>query len=231
MAMASILFIGKRDDFFCDRAVEFMRLHFPETTFVLARRGEPRPQIFDTWQGDYILSYLSPFIVPGSLLARAKQAAINFHPGPPEYPGTGCTNFALYHEVKDYGVTCHHMLEKVDTGAVVGVRRFPVLPADTVYAVTQRCYAALLDLFYEVMGGLAAGHPLPVLSDKWTRKPFTRSELDALCEITPDMPEDEMSRRVRAVTFPNAPGAFVDLYGHRFVYSGPVPPRKEGLRP
>lgn len=217
--------------FFCDRAVEYMRLHFPETTFVLARRGDPRPAVFDTWQGDYIVSYLSPYIVPGHLLARAKQASINFHPGPPEYPGSGCTNFALYHEVEEYGVTCHHMLEKVDTGAIVGVRRFPVLPIDTVYAVTQRCYAALLDLFYEVMDRLAVGQPLPEQPDKWTRKPFKRSELDLLCEITLEMPADEVKRRIRAVTFPNAPGAYVDLHGHRFTYAGPVSPRKEAMRP
>ena len=51
------------------------------------------------WKSDYILSYRSLFILPKELIENAKYAAINFHPAPPEYTGSGCINFALYEEV------------------------------------------------------------------------------------------------------------------------------------
>ena len=90
----SLLFIGKRDDTHCAKAVQRARAIFGETEVRLGRRGDGWPRDVDTWTGDFIISYLSPFILPKALLERAGRAAINFHPGPPEYPGIGCTNFA-----------------------------------------------------------------------------------------------------------------------------------------
>jgi methionyl-tRNA formyltransferase len=204
----SILFIGKNGDFYCERAVDFIKLHFPENTIILGRRLQPISEEVQTWTGDIIVSYLSPWILSESVLKNAKQARINFHPGPPDYPGIGCTNFALYHGEQTYGVTCHHMEKSVDTGDIIAVRRFPVLSDETVFSLTQRCYAEILVLFYEIMGKISQGPGLPTARESWTRQPFRRSQLDALCRLTHDMSKEEIQRRTRAVTYPNAPGAY-----------------------
>jgi hypothetical protein len=81
----SILFIGKKNDFFCECAMEFVKLHFSEHEILLGKKGEPFPEEAGWWRGDYIVSYLSPWIIPEHLLKRASKASINFHPGPPEY--------------------------------------------------------------------------------------------------------------------------------------------------
>jgi len=52
---------------------------------------------------DFIISYISAWILPKKFLNKTKYFNINFHPGAPEYPGIGCFNFALYDEVKRYG--------------------------------------------------------------------------------------------------------------------------------
>src|SRR5216684_8833236 len=124
--LMSVLFVGKRNHTFCAEAAKLLLEHDPHAGVVMGLRGEPAPAEFETWEGDYIVSYLSPWIVPEPLLNRARRAAINFHPGPPEYPGIGCTNFALYNNETSYGVTCHHMVPKVDTGAIISVKRFAV---------------------------------------------------------------------------------------------------------
>ncbi|MFQ5346245.1 MAG: formyltransferase family protein [Rhodothalassiaceae bacterium] len=214
----SILFIGKKGDFYCERAAEFVTTHFPEHEIVLGSRGDRFPEKVNSWRGDYIISYLSPWIVPASLLERAGCASINFHPGPPEYPGVGCTNFAIYDEADRFGVTCHHMAPKVDSGEIIAVRRFPLYESDSVYTFTQRCYGYILQLFYEMMSRILAGDPLPRADETWARAPYRRAELDALCRLTPDMPADEIRRRVRAVTFPGAPGAYFEIDGMRFAY-------------
>jgi methionyl-tRNA formyltransferase len=212
----SVLFIGKRDDFYCEKAKEFITLNFPDAMIVLGKRAEPFPEEYGWWDGNYLISYLSPWIVPEYLLRRAKIASINFHPGPPEYPGIGCTNFAIYNQEPVFGITCHHMVAKVDTGKIIAVRRFPVFATDTVYSLTQRCYSHILTLFYEIVSEIIQGKPLPESDETWKRQPYKRSELNALCRISPDMSHEEIERRIRAVTFPNAPGAYVEIDGLRF---------------
>ena len=89
----------------------------------------------------------------------------------------------IYDEAREYGVTCHHMNPKVDTGAIVAVRRFDVVPGDTVYSVTQRCYTSMLPLFCEVMTQWLTSGTLPTSTEAWGREAYRRSELNALCRV------------------------------------------------
>lgn len=214
----SILFIGKSKDFYGEQAMAFIKLHFPTHRIILGNRDKRFPEDTGWWEGDYIISYLSPWIIPESLLNRANKASINFHPGPPEYPGIGCTNFAIYNQADTFGITCHHMNPKVDVGQIIAVKRFPLYENDTVFSLTQRCYSYILTLYYEIMSLIIEGKDLPVSDEKWKRQPYKRKELNELCRISPDMPQEEIRRRVKAVTFPNAPGAYIETAGMKFDY-------------
>lgn len=201
-----ILVLGKEDDELCARAMAYVTLQASDVEVHRGRRGEAFPQI----QGqsfDYLISYLCPWVVPAQWLQQVRVAAINFHPGPPEYPGIGCTNFALYEGAASYGVTCHHMELTVDTGPIIRIIRFPLYQTDTVLSLTRRCYAAINWLFYEIFDLILAGQPLPQSAEHWTRKPFRRADLDALCHLAPEMDDEEIRRRIRATTFPGYPGA------------------------
>jgi methionyl-tRNA formyltransferase len=200
-AQSSILFLGKEEDPYCAKALEFCQSSFEDVTACLGVWGDPLPKKAAAWRGDYIISYLSRWVVPASLLKQARQAAFNFHPASPEYPGIGCNNFALYENATEYGVTCHHTEAKVDTGAIIAVKRFPLYPSDDVASLLTRTYEHQLELFYEIVGGIASGQPLPTSDEKWTRKPFTREEFNELFIITPDMSEEEITKRIRATTF------------------------------
>lgn len=212
---ARVLFLGKADDPYTERALDFCLQAFTDVTACLGRWGDPLPAPMCTWEGEYILSFLSRWVVPEWVLLRAGRASLNFHPAPPEYPGVGCVNFALYEGAEEYGVTCHHMVAQVDSGPIVAVRRFPIYAWDTVASLLTRTYAYLEVLFYEVMDRLLAGDELPLAPERWRRPAFTRRDLDMLSRIEPGMTEEEVQRRVRATTFgPWRP--FVLLHGHRF---------------
>ena len=71
---------------------------------------------------DYLISYISDIIIPAKILKRTRIYNINFHPGPPNYPGIGCFNFAIYNEEKNYGCTVHLMEPSVDTGQIINVK-------------------------------------------------------------------------------------------------------------
>jgi methionyl-tRNA formyltransferase len=197
----SLLFLGKRDDVHCSAALRFCKIAFAHVTAHLGAWGDPLPPSVREWSGSYIVSYLSRWVVPDDVLRKATVAAINFHPAPPEYPGIGCTNFALYEGASHYGVTCHHMARRVDTGDIIAVRRFPVFETDDVESLLHRTYAYQLVLFYEMATHMIAGTVLPTSSERWTRPPFTRKEFEELGRITPEMTRDEVRRRIRATTY------------------------------
>ena len=154
------------------------------------------------------------------MLERASVAAINFHPGPPEYPGIGCTNFAIYNQVSVFGITCHHMNAKVDTGDIIAVKRFPIFKTDSVYSLSQRCYSHILTLFYDIISGILEDKPLSKAEETWQRKPYKRKELNELCEIRPDMSAEEVKKRIQSTSFPGMPGAYVEIGGYKFMLEG-----------
>jgi methionyl-tRNA formyltransferase len=197
---ASVLFLGKRDDDYCRFALAFCRENFNSVTACLGSWGEPIPKEAESWSGDFIISYLSRWVVPISLLDRAR-IAINFHPGSPEFPGIGCVNFALYGGAREYGATCHHMWPRVDTGPIIEVAKFSILESDDVEALLNRTYSAQFDLFLKIAWMIKLGSPLPQHCERWTKEPYTRTEFNELNQIAPWMPDAEKARRIRACAY------------------------------
>jgi methionyl-tRNA formyltransferase len=214
-----LLFFAKDKPFSKD-AAEIIMHNFPQSRVVFGNVEEPFPQEFltDSSEFDYIISYISPWIIPRPVLKKAKVASINFHPGPPDYPGIGCTNFAIYNREKEFGITVHHMIEKVDRGEIIMVKRFALFESDSVWTLSQRCYAYIYVAFVEVIGLLMNKQPLPVAKEQWGRNPYTRKQLNELCEITPEMDVEEVALRIKATHFPGMPGAYIKLNGNKFVF-------------
>lgn len=214
-----MLFLGKTDDEHCARALAFAERNFANVTVSLGGWGDPFPPEAKDWTGDIIVSYLSRWVVPVELLDRA-SLAINFHPASPDYPGIGCTNFAIYENATTFGVTCHHMAKGVDSGPIVAVERFPIFPTDSVLSLHKRATDRLLTLFYETLACMIAKESLPQTNEKWTRRPLTLKDLKKLQRIDKDMPTEEIQRRIRATTYPGMPRPYIELAGARFEYSG-----------
>lgn len=185
--------------------------------------GDPEPEALRTAGPEYLISFLSPWIVSRQSLDRA-GTAINFHPGSTDYPGIGCYNFALYEGAAEFGAVCHHMLAKVDSGPVISERRFPVAPDESVETLKLRTMETMIAMFREIVDLIAAGRPLPRAELHWTRRPFTRREMEALKVIEHDMPQEEIDRRVRATVYPSRPGPVMRL-ADGGTYAFPIPDR------
>jgi methionyl-tRNA formyltransferase len=102
------------------------------------------------------------------------------------------------------------MASKVDTGSIVAVKRFPVFETDTVFSITQHCYAHILNIFYNIFSLIMKGESIPVSKEVWMRKPYLRKELDELCRLTPDMDIKEIERRIKATNY-TQPWAFMEV--------------------
>jgi methionyl-tRNA formyltransferase len=219
--MNDTIYVLAKQDAFSRQAVILAQILFGSRLQAFTGKvGDPLPQAVGDGSPQFLLSFLSPWIVPARVIERA-GTALNFHPGSTDYPGIGCYNFALYENVEEFGAVCHHMLAKVDTGIVVQERRFPVLPSDSVESLKYRTMVTMLAMFHDVCSLISADLELPGSDRQWTRRPFTHREMEELKRIEPDMTEGEIKRRLRATIYPGYPGPYVAVGDERFYASVP----------
>ena len=165
---------------------------------------------------DFILNFLSPVIVPKSVLDAARIAAVNFHPAPPKWPGVGSASFALYEDDKAFGVTAHLMEPKVDSGPILRTLAFPILPEDDCELLWNRALHHALTLFYEVAFELVTTRKANPSGQQWERPAVTRREFERWMLIPAGATVDDIRRKVRALRHPRFAGPFIEVAGVRF---------------
>jgi methionyl-tRNA formyltransferase len=174
-----------------------------------------------------LIAFVTPEIVPASILARLGYGAFNFHPGPPSYPGWAPSHFALYDRATEFGATVHVMVERVDAGPIVDVALFPVPAGISVLALEGLAYAHLAQLFWRIAKSLATDpEPPPTLRAKWGNRKYSRRAYREICDIPLDIPKDELERRVRVFGgnhFGISPTIYLHGVGFRAVPPPPGP--------
>ncbi len=214
-----ICFLTKKDKLGVREAIDLTKTITKDIDIFYGNVSDPFPKKIAQQNYDIIISYISPWIVPKAILNKTIRWNINFHPGPPEYPGIGCFNFAIYDSANKFGVTAHNMESKVDTGEILGVRRFSMTKEETVKSLSKKTYSALLLLYKDIINYLEKNNSLPQSDEIWKRKPYKRSELEDLATIKPDMSEEEIKKRIRATYFQGKPAPFVKLFNHKFEFN------------
>ena len=200
-------------------AISFTKSFIDDCDVFFGEINDPFPEDIKKNHFDILISYISPWIVPMEILKKTKKWNINFHPGPPEYPGIGCFNFALFDKAKQFGATAHIMNPQVDTGEIIGVKRFSINNDETVKSLSNKTYNSQLVLYKEVLEYIVLHNRLPICEESWKRKPFKRKELEQLATINLSMEKDEINERIRAAYYPGKPAPFIEIYGHRFEYN------------
>jgi len=219
-----VLFFGRANCESSSKALNHLsRLGFKVTSIFSKGHGDSLPEDIGWWSGDYIFCFRSMFILPKHLINKAKIAAINFHPGSPEYPGSGCLNYALYENSKLYGVTSHLMTEKVDDGNIVDCRRFPIHETDTVNSLLQRTHVKLLDLFFDVISGIDIYGKTYIdesiknsKNEKWSGIKRKIKNLDDLSIVDKNVTENELINLIRSTYTENFPPKVI-MYGYEFI--------------
>lgn len=138
-------------------------------------------------------------IVPADILAACRAGAVNFHPGPPDYPGSAGNHLALYEGAVRFGVTAHIMVPAVDAGPILAVLPFDIPPGIGHRSLDELTFPALLSLVRDLAPCLAGKAPWPVAPALSWRGPARRqADVLSLARLTPDMGPDEQHRRWRA---------------------------------
>lgn len=149
--------------------------------------------------GTRLISFCSPVIVPATYLAAIDCGSYNFHPGPPSYPGRYPSVFALYESAKNFGITVHEMVERVDEGSIVAAEWFQIPDSCDLETLDTLAFKALLDEFRRLAQQLATD------SSRFRTKPIgwsgtkrSKADCDALCTLNSNLPKDEQAKRMRA---------------------------------
>ena len=214
-----ICFLTKKEKYGVKEAISFTKKTFGDVDIFYEEHSIKFPEKIKDINYDIIISYMSPWIVPEAVLHKTKKWNINFHPGPPAYPGIGCFNFALYNSAKQFGTTAHIMNSKVDTGKIIGVKRFSMRGIKNVYELSMQTYIHQLELYRYIIDFISENHKLPISKEKWKRKPYTRNELEKLATIDIHLSKEENDNKIRSTYYPGKPAPFIKFQGNKYEYN------------
>lgn len=169
---------------------------------------------------DYLFSF-GPLIVRAPLLGRIRRAAVNFHTGPPRWPGRGSVSFALLDDDREFGVTAHLMAEDLDSGPILRVLRFPIERDDDLASLDARTKATIPALVEAVLDDLdaAGGEPRPS-GERWEREAMTQAQLMACLRVDDADDDQAVARKIRAFEHPRKPGPYLVRAGRRWYLGG-----------
>jgi len=162
---------------------------------------------------DVVISFLFWKLIREPLISLGRIGCLNFHPAPlPDFRGVGGYNVAILEGLSSWGVSCHFVDERFDTGDVVEVARFPVDPhAETAFSLDLESQEHLLGLFERVLGRALDGEQLARAPQSEGRY-VSRAEFEDLRVVRPG---DDLDRKLRAFWYPPWPGAVVEVEGRR----------------
>lgn len=210
-----IIIIAKKNKPYVDKVITLTRKLFKNLVFFDAEKKIDMKSILHL-NYDIIISYISDCVLSEKILKKTRLFNINFHPGPPDYPGYGCFNFALYNKAKYYGCTAHLMNKKVDTGKIIDVRNFKIKKNESVTTLSEKTYKHMYHQFKYVINNLAKNKKIKLSNIKWARKPYKKKQLEKLCKLEFDMSKKEVENRIISTSYPNKPGVYLNFKGFKF---------------
>ena len=171
---------------------------------------------------DYIFCFRSFHILKNNILKKVNKAAINFHPGPPEYRGTGCVNYALYENSKFYGCTAHLINEKVDNGKIIDVKKFNINKKNSISEVLAKTYETMFGLAISTIKNIKKNPDFvenQILKNKdmkWSNKIRILKDLNNFYQINKNIKKNDFFKKIRATdTLKFKP--YIKLYGKKFI--------------
>ena len=91
---------------------------------------------------DWLFSIANLEMIPGVVLARATNGAVNFHDGPlPRYAGLNAPVWAILGGEDAYGITWHLMEDGADLGDILVSQTVTISEEETAFTLNAKCFA------------------------------------------------------------------------------------------
>ena len=223
------LFFGSENCIYSQKCIDKLQKYGMEVTIIFSnKRGEKLPAEAFKWKGDFIFSFRNYWLLPDSILKNAKLMALNFHPGTPDFPGSGSYSWALYENSKVFGIIVHQMNQKFDNGKIFDVYTFPIEKCETVETLIKKTLKFLLTTFENFVKKLSNKtineiQKMIVEPSKfnWSRQARTIKDIDKMSKLDVQLSSDELSRRIRAFHHEKFP-VYIEHKGFRFRYDSKI---------
>lgn len=114
--------------------------------------AEPWVDFFHQQSADLLVSLSASQVFRDSILATPTLGVINVHGAPlPRYRGLLPSFWQLYHGETEGAVTVHWMEKKLDSGAILVQRSFPIAPDETLESLIRKGKALGATLVHEAI--------------------------------------------------------------------------------
>lgn len=219
-----ILLIGRKNCRYSRKIRFFLKKKVKKLDFLeSSKRGEKIKTNISKNKYDFIFCFRSLLILKENFLKGVKISAINFHPGMPNYRGTGCLNYALYDNSKYYGCTAHIIENNdIDNGSIIDFRKFKIGKKDTLDKLLNRTHQEMyVQATYVIKKLLKNADNLNKMKEKnkkitWSGKIKKKSDLDKFYRIKINSTKKEFEKKIRATYCKNFK-PYLIIHGKKFV--------------
>ena len=218
-----IIFFARYKDSFSQKIYSLLKKKYKFVRLVTCQKSSDKINFkeLEKLKIDYIFSFRFLFKIPQKILNKS-LIAINFHPGPHEYRGIGCVNFAIYNRAKVYGITAHMMDAKIDNGLILDVVRFPISKKSSIDSVLSKSYKLQTTQAKKIINKLYDNEKkfFNLKNNKifeWSKKITFRKDLDKLYEIPLNANKAKIEKIIQS-TLTSSYKPYVVLKGIKFFY-------------
>ena len=166
---------------------------------------------------DYLISFLNSVYIDKSIRKKIKINSFNFHPGPPEYPGFGCYNFALLDKVNYYGSTIHIINDKFDNGKIINVKRFKIsYKKINLEKLINKTHENIIKQAKEFINIILNKKLKNESNLKWKKKAYTRKEFEIAREIKFNDSKEKVLNKIKAFSYKDYESIYINFKGLKF---------------
>jgi len=207
---ANILLMLRKSDPFSKKLANYIKKKFNGTKIIWSSKPSERNKIPASLKVDFIFAFRSYYILNKKDLLKTKFSAINFHPGPPNFRGFGCTNFALFKNSKHYGVTSHIINKKIDSGKIINVKYFKITKTDNLDKLLKKTHRYLYNQAKRLIPLIIKDPAILIKLIKknkkinWSKKLYKKKDLENLYLIKKNLNKKKIDRIIRATYLKNS---------------------------
>ena len=166
---------------------------------------------------DFLISFLNPLYIGKSVRKKISINSFNFHPGPPEYPGFGCYNFALLDKINSYGSTVHVVNNNFDEGEIIDVKRFKISYKNcTLEKLIKMTHQNILLQAKRFIINIHKKQQQSNKNFKWKRKAYTKKEFEIARKINLTDSKSTILKKIKAFSYKDYESIYINFKGFKF---------------
>ncbi|MDC1053081.1 formyltransferase family protein [Candidatus Pelagibacter sp.] len=206
-----VLFLGRNNDDYTYKILKILKKNFFYVESIFSKKHYQKlPKKILNKKFDFVLSFRNYIILPKRFL-KLNKLSINIHPGPPNYRGIGCLNYAIYNDEKYYGITCHFIDEKVDAGEIIIYKKFKMPKKNNVSKLlnkTTRESFRVTKYLIKLINKENYEYDLLELVNKnstikWSNKIYKKKDLENLYKIKKNYDKKKINLIIKSTLYKN----------------------------